>query len=73
LERVVATKSTEEAERLRGTVRGLDLLRDPNFKVRALQNAGQPFDKPREVPQYMAVDSADQRRLQHQENPGSAE
>lgn len=72
VERVVATKSSGEAEQLRGEIRGLDRLRDPNFKVRALQNAGQQFDKPSEAQHYMALDSADQRLLTTKENPGSA-
>ena len=63
LERAVATDSSEEAEQLRWMVKGLDLMRDKNFEPRALQEAGQRIDKQPEVPHYMALDSADQRRL----------
>ena len=68
LDAAVATDSSEKAEQWRWMVKGLDLLRDKNFEPRALQEAGQRVDKNPEVPHYMALDSADQRRLQSKEN-----
>ena len=72
LDHAVAMDSSDKAEAIRQQVKGLDYLRASNFKPGALQDAGQRFDKPTEMPHYMALDSADQRRLTDREESGSA-
>jgi hypothetical protein len=72
VEKLVATSSSEEAERLRQYVKGLDLVLGDHFKRAALQRAGQRFDNPEQVQHYMALDSADRRQLKARET-GSAD
>ena len=72
LDLAVATDSSVEAEGIRQQVKGLDRLRDRNFRLPALQDAGQVIDKPPEVEHHMALDSADRRRLHTKETTGSA-
>jgi hypothetical protein len=71
IERLVATNSSDDAERLRNYVKGLDLVLDDTLKHAALARAGEVFDKPEQVQHYMALDSADQRQLKQRET-GSA-
>jgi hypothetical protein len=71
VERMVATNCSEEAERLRNQVKGLDLVSDDSFKRPALARAGEVTNKPEPVEHYMALDSADERQLRQRET-GSA-
>jgi hypothetical protein len=51
----------------------LDLVRDENFKIGALQGAGQKFDKPEKMPHNMALDSEGKRRLREEEKLSGAQ
>ena len=69
LEAVVRTRSNEDRDYYISLARGLDLLLDPNFSEAALQDAGQPIDKP-EPPQHpMSLDSEGRRALAASQRP----
>ena len=63
LEAVVRTQSREQQDYYISVARGLSILLDDNFTEGALQDAGQPIDKPEPPEHPMSLDSEGRRAL----------
>jgi hypothetical protein len=62
LDLVLTTSSSEHRDHLLSIARGLDYVLSPNFKERALQDAGQTIDTKPEPAHPMALDSEGRRQ-----------
>ena len=72
LEHAAATESMDRANYWLNVSKAFSMLVDGDLERHALQDAGQPIDKPSEVQHYMALDSADLRQLKAKGNLSDA-